>query len=57
MALRVEIRPVDETVKHMDEGEEPTTEVVLAPDPDHCIETVARNEYRKCIDEFFRSDR
>jgi len=43
-------------VKHTDEGKEPTAEVVLAPDPDHCIETVARNEYRRCIDEFFRSD-
>ena len=57
MALRVEVRPVDETVKHMDEGEKPSAEVVLAPDSDRCIETVARNEYRRCVDEFFRSDR
>ena len=58
MALRAEIRHIDDgTVKSMDEGEERTAEVVLAPDPDHCIETVARNEYRRCMDEFFRSDR
>lgn len=57
MALRVEIRHVDKTVKHMEEGKERTAEVVLTPDPDHCIETVTRNEYRRCINEFFRSDR
>ncbi len=58
MALRVEIRHIDdETVKHTDEGTERTAEVVLTPDPDNCIETVARNEYRRCINEFFRLDR
>jgi len=58
LALRAEIRPIDGgTLKNMDEGEERTTEVVLAPNPDHCIETVARNEYRRCMDEFFRSNR
>jgi hypothetical protein len=57
LALRIEIRRVGETVKHMDERKEPSAEVSLAPDPDHCIETVARHEYRKCIDEFIRSDR
>jgi hypothetical protein len=58
LALRAEIRHIDDrTVKIMDEGEGRTAEVVLAPDPDHCIETVARNEYRRCLGEFFRPDR
>ena len=43
-------------MKPVDEGEERTAEVVLTPDSNHCIETVARNEYRRCIDEYFRSD-
>jgi hypothetical protein len=43
-------------VKPVDEGEERSAEVVLTPDANHCIETVARNEYRRCIDEYFRSD-
>jgi len=58
LALRIEIRHIDDgTVKSMDEDEERTAEVALDPDPDHCIETVARNEYRRCLDEFFRMDR
>jgi hypothetical protein len=58
VALRAEIRHGDDgIVKTMDEGEDRTDEVVLAPDRDHCIETAARNEYRRCIDEFFRSER
>jgi len=57
LALRVEIRHIDEgTVKHMDDGKGRTAEVVLAPDRGHCIECVARNEYRRCVNEFFRLD-
>lgn len=36
---------------------ERATAVVLAPDADHCIETVARNEYRRCVDSCLRLDR
>jgi len=57
LALRVEIRSTEDgTVKPTDAGEECMAEVVLTPDANHCIETVARNEYRRCIDEYFRSD-
>ncbi len=38
-------------------GNERAAEVVLAPDAHHCIETVARNEYRRCVDACFRLDR
>jgi len=43
-------------VKPTDAGKEPMAEVELTPDASHCIETVARNEYRRCIDQFFGSD-
>lgn len=43
-------------MKRTGEGKEGTAEVALVPDADHCIETVARNEYRRCVDACLRLD-
>lgn len=38
----------------MGTGEE-ASEIVLVPDADHCIETVARDEFRRCVAVCLRS--
>lgn len=35
--------------------EEAALEVTLAPDPEHCIEAVARREHRRCVAACLRS--
>jgi hypothetical protein len=44
----------DETVKRTGGGKQGSAEVALVPDADHCIESVARNEYRRGIDACLR---